>query len=144
MVQGVQTQNSVELLCPKRQGLSSAGHERRVVAEHEAAVGGQPLSPPTHHFDRQVDGDCPDSDSAEKLRGPAGARGEIEDEVVGAWRQEMARDRELEQVVPALARGRPVKRETQTGRQVLFFVGQSFGIVAGAINGRDPLVFPRR
>ena len=143
VVQGVHAQHAVEAAGDERQRLSPRRDERGVVAEHQAAVGGQTLAAAPHHFNRQIDRDRSDSEAAEKLRGPARAGGEVQDEVVGARGEQLARDGEVEQIVPALLRGRPVQRKVEAGRRVLLLVGARFGLVRGASDARNVPVFPR-
>ena len=142
MVQGVHAQYAVEAALDERQRLSPGRDERGVVAEHQAAVGGQALAPAPHHFNRQIHGDRSDSEAAEKLRGPARAGGEVQDEVVGARGEQPTRDGEVEQIVPALHRGRPVQGKIEAGRRVLPLVGARLGLVRDAIDARNVPVLP--
>ena len=122
--------------------MSSGCDECGVVAKHQAAVGGQALPAPPHHFNRQVHGDRTDSQAAEKFRGPARAGGKVQDPVVGAGSEELAGDGEVEQVIPTLLRGRPVEWEIEAGGHILLFVSARFGIVGGAIDAGNVPVLP--
>ena len=104
VVQRVHAEHRIEALVPERKRLPSGSDEYRVISQDQAVVGGQPLSAAPHHFDGQIHRDRANSDAVQKLRGPAGARREVQNEIVRSWCKKLTGDGEVEKIVPTLDR----------------------------------------
>ena len=104
VVQRVHAEHSIEGLVREGKRLPSRCDECRVVSKDQAVVGGQSLSAAPHHLDGQVHGDGANSDAVQKLRGPAGARGEVQNEIVRSWCKKLTGDGKVEKIVPTLYR----------------------------------------
>jgi len=140
MMQGVHAEDCVEGLRAEGQRLSSGRHESGLVAEDQPAVSRETNSAAPHHLQGQVNGDRSYSQPPEQLCGPTRAGCEIQHEIVRARSQEIAGNREVEQIVPAQLRGRPMQREIEAGCDVLLLVGASFRHIRVAIDRGDVLV----
>jgi hypothetical protein len=113
MMKCIQAQHAIERLVGERQLLSSRGHVRGVIAEHEPVVAGETLAAAAHHLHGEVDGNGANADPVQQFGRPARARGEIEDEIVWSGREQLARHREVEQVRPAQTQAGPVQRKVE-------------------------------
>ena len=133
VVQGVHAQHAVEALAGEGQQLSARSDEERLIAKHQAIVSREPATTSAHHLDREIDRDRSDAEPRAAPT-PSTSRPRHRARDRRAWRKQLARNREVEEVVPALGRARPVQREVQAGREVLFLVG--FGGVGRAPGGR--------